>query len=319
MSGPWDSADRAKILSLAKELRSSAATKTAVFEGRNVSYIKGSKLTSFMEAKGMTSEDAKTVGNALLREDLVVKAELHDRQKKTLRSARSNPKSFEPDAFLVWKFEGSTGMRNFLLMAIVVAFFGLVLFPVWPQGAKVGVWYVSMTLLLVLLGFIFSRIIVFCLFYAIGIDFWILPNFFADDAGFWDSFKPMYSFDASVQNIRETWPYRLTAFLGLLFVTYWVVTQPTEFDEFVASQRAFVDELYEGTLLADKSQKDKEQIDKVVPDLATVQKELDELEKQYQEQQQQKEANVEKKMEELLEQDTKQSSENDEDDEIADL
>jgi len=208
-------------------------------------------------------------------------------------------------------------MRNLLLMVIVLAFFGLVLFPVWPQNAKVGVWYVSMTLLLVLLGFIITRLVLFFVLYAVGVDFWILPNFFADDAGFWDSFKPLYSFHASVQNIRDSYQYRLAVIICMVSCAYWVYTQPTEFDEFVASQRAFVDELYEGTLLSDKSQKEKEQIDKVVPDFATVQRELDELEKLYQEEQ--KEANVEKTMEEMIRKESEERKAEEEDEEIADL
>jgi hypothetical protein len=69
-------------------------------------------------------------------------------------------------------------------------------------------------------------------------------------------------------------------------------------------------------LLADKSQKEKEQIDKVVPDMATVQKELDELERLSAETQA-KEATVDKKLEEMLEKE--EEHDDDEEDEVADL
>jgi len=313
MTSLWTDLERPRVMAIAKELRSSALTRTAVMQGKNVSYIKGAKLVGYVQGKGGSVDDARALGNALLREDLVMKAEILDQKKKMLRPAHQNPKAFEgDDSFLVWNFEGSTGMRNLLLIIIVLAFFGLVLFPVWPQNAKVGVWYVSMTLLLVLLGFITVRLVLFFILYAVGIDFWILPNFFADDAGFWDSFRPVYSFHFSLQNIKDSWQYRLAVVACVGAIVYWVYTQPTEFDEFVASQRAFVDELYEGTLLADKSQKEKEQIDKVIPDYETVQRELDELEKLSKEEQ--KEAKV---MEDLLERDGKSSEQAD--DEIADL
>lgn len=308
-SNTWDTADRAKIMLMAKELRSSSGTKTAILQGRNVSYIKGNKLVSYLTEKGLSNADATGIGKALLREGFTLKADLLDPKRRTLRPSNNNPKTFDDQSFYVWNFEGSTGMRNLLLAAIVLAFFGLVLFPVWPQNAKVGVWYVSMTLLLVLLGFIFTRLILFIWLYAFGIDFWILPNFFADDAGFWDSFKPLYSFHFSLQTLRETVLYRLAALAILISIGVWVYTQPTEFDEFVASQRAFVDELYEGTLLSDKSQKDKEQIDKVVPDMATVQKELDELERM-------SEAKESSVVDELLNKDGENAND---DEDVADL
>jgi translocation protein SEC62 len=169
-----------------------------------------------------------------------------------------------------------------LLAVIVVAFMGLVLFPVWPQFAKVGVWYVSMTLILILFGFITLRLVLFMFLYGMGVDFWILPNFFADDLGVYESFRPAYSYSGpSLANMRETWPYRLVVVAALATFVGWVVTQPTEFDVFLAQNRKFVDELYEGTLLADKSQKDKEALDKlVVPDTATLERELAEMEKE---------------------------------------
>lgn len=74
----------------------------------------------------------------------------------------------------------------------------------------------------------------------LGIDFWILPNFFADDLGFWDSFKPRYSFHFSLEELKRSYLYRLTVLFVLLAFGYWVYTQPTEFDSFVANQRAFV-------------------------------------------------------------------------------
>jgi len=137
-----------------------------------------------------------------------------------------------------------------------------------------------MTLLLLLFGFIIVRLVLFLALYGVGIDFWILPNFFADDLGIMDSFRPAYSFQGpSKANFRETWPYRAIVVAALAGAALWVWTQPTEFDVFLAQNRKFVDELYEGTLLADKSQKDKETVDKlVVPDTATLEKELAELE-----------------------------------------
>jgi len=272
--------DHAAVLALARELRAADATRGAVLGGKNVSYVKGSKLAGYFEKKGKSAAEADSIGDALLREKLVAKAEVADKKHHVLRYTQQRPSQFEREYFYVWRIEGSSFMRNVTLAAVVLGVLGLVLFPVWPQSAKIGVWYVSMTLLIVLAGFILGRVAVFVLFFGVGVDLWILPNFFADDLGFWDSFRPAVSLTLVTRDeLKASWPYRLAVLGGLVAFAYWAWTQPTEFDVFVASQRAFVDELYDGTLLSDKSQKDKEHIDRVVPDSATLQRELEELER----------------------------------------
>jgi translocation protein SEC62 len=58
---------------------------------------------------------------------------------------------------------------------------------------------------------------------------------------------------------------------------YWAITQPSEFDGFVAAQGDFLKDLYAGTLLSDMSQKDKEDIDKPkMPSLQDLLLKLDE-------------------------------------------
>ena len=280
----WDKADHAKVLAVAKELRGSDATRQAVLNGKSVSYVKGDKFVAHFEGvKRMSPGEVDALGNAFLRENLVIKCEVADKARKLLRATMDRPKVFEREGyFYVWTFEGSAMMRNALLMLVVGSVLGLILFPVWPQAAKVGVWYLSMTLLIVLTGFLSLRLGLFLVLYGVGVDFWILPNFFADDVEFWDSFKPLVSLEVcNLTTLRQSIVYRVLVLGGLVSFVYWVLTQPTEFDTFVAQQRAFVDELYEGTLLSDKSQKDKDNIDKAkaVPDAATLERELAELER----------------------------------------
>ena len=85
-----------------------------------------------------------------------------------------------------------------------------------------------------------------------------MPNFFADDLGVRESLRPIFYFKASWENATSTLHYRVALLFVLLAGMYWAWTQPTDFDEFVSAQRQFVDELYEGTLLSDKSQVEKE-------------------------------------------------------------
>ena len=52
---------------------------------------------------------------------------------------------------------------------------------------KVGVWYLSVTFLLIMIGFIIVRLFVFGACWIAGYDFWILPNFFDEEASIMQS------------------------------------------------------------------------------------------------------------------------------------
>jgi hypothetical protein len=54
------------------------------------------------------------------------------------------------DELYVWTFEGSVLWRHILLGGLIGCFLLACLFPVWPDIMKLGVWYLSVTLLLVL-------------------------------------------------------------------------------------------------------------------------------------------------------------------------
>ena len=52
----------------------------------------------------------------------------------------------------------------------------------WPVQLKLGVWYLSVTFLLIIIGFIVIRTLVFFVgWLTVGWSVWLLPNFFADD------------------------------------------------------------------------------------------------------------------------------------------
>ena len=151
---------------------------------------------------------------------------------------------------------------------LVVGFLLCVCFPIWPMFLRVWVWYLSVTLLLFIFGMVSLRGFVFLCFWLIGFEFWFLPNLFDESLGFYDSFKPVYSWE-------RTKPGQLMYRVG---VCYWAVTQPSEFDGFVAAQGDFLKDLYAGTLLSDMSQADKESIDK--PKIQSLEDLLKDLDKE---------------------------------------
>lgn len=150
-------------------------------------------------------------------------------------------------------------MTYFMSAALIVGFLFCSCFPIWPQFLRVFVWYMSVTFLLFIFGLVIGRASVFFLIWILGYEFWFLPNLFDESLGFVDSFKPLYSFEATKPGQI---PYRIGVAVAVFSFCWWAVTQPSEFDGFVAAQGDFLKDLYAGNLLPDMSQADKENIDK---------------------------------------------------------
>lgn len=66
-----------------------------------------------------------------------------------------------------------------LVLVVFLAFFFL-LFKVWPEWLRVGVYHISWYLLVFLVGTAIVRAIVWFVLFHAGIDFWIFPNYFID-------------------------------------------------------------------------------------------------------------------------------------------
>merc|ERR1711937_212611 len=144
---------------------------------------------------------------------------------------------------------------------------------IWPTFLKVFVWYLSVSLLLFIFALISTRAFIFLCIWIVGYEFWIWPNLFDELLGFYDSFKPFISCEATK---KGQLPYRLGVGVAFFSFCYWAITQPSEFDGFVKGQGDFIKDLYAGTLLSDMSQEDKENIDKPkMPSLEDLLKKLD--------------------------------------------
>ncbi|KAG0263806.1 Translocation protein S62 [Linnemannia exigua] len=103
--------------------------------------------------------------------------------------------SFSEDAVFIWRYEGSQLKARLMAVGLLLIVLAGVMFPLWPVPLRLGVWYLSVGIL-ILLGLFFAmaivRLILFGITYVIlkpGI--WIFPNLF-EDVGFVDSFIPLW-------------------------------------------------------------------------------------------------------------------------------
>jgi translocation protein SEC62 len=109
--------------------------------------------------------------------------------------------------YYLWVWEGSQ-LRTYLgAVGLVGAILTAVLFPLWPNFLKLGVWYLSVAtlgLLGVFFGIAIVRLILFIITMVIlPRGFWLFPNLF-EDCGVIDSFKPLYGWDEPKQKKKAS-------------------------------------------------------------------------------------------------------------------
>ena len=96
----------------------------------------------------------------------------------------SQQQMFTPEGHFAWFYEGSQWTTYIGGVAMVAIMLAGVMFPLWPSSLRLGVWYLSI-LVLVLIAVFFAIAIVRLIFYIITVlvtppGIWIFPQLFAD-------------------------------------------------------------------------------------------------------------------------------------------
>lgn len=239
----------------------------AVEMDKRVHYLKGEKLVNFLDEpkkgtkwpenlpKFASRHEAIAVCKDLCRYQFIHRSEKRGKGDLTM----SRNRDFDETGYFTWVYEGDKTFSHMMTTVLIAGFLCCTCFPIWPTFLKVFVWYMSVTLLLLLFFLITIRGFLFLCFWIVGFDFWFLPNLFDEQLNFVDSFKPVTHFEKTATGQL---PYRLGIGVAFFSFCYWAVTQPSEFDGFKQGQMDFIKDLYAGTLLSDMSHKDKEDIDK---------------------------------------------------------
>ncbi|KAI8098793.1 translocation protein Sec62-domain-containing protein [Halteromyces radiatus] len=187
---------------LRDEKKSGMKQKQGVFNGKRVDYFKGFAKTLPKDQKQPTERtDAVAILNELGRLGFILCVERGDpiNGKHTPRVLRPcSVQEMNESGYYLWVWEGSQ-LRVYLgAIGMVGAILTAVLFPLWPDILKRGVWYLSvgtLGLLGVFFGIAIVRLILFIITMIIlPRGFWLFPNLF-EDVGVIDSFKPLYGWD----------------------------------------------------------------------------------------------------------------------------
>ncbi|WOO83403.1 Translocation protein SEC62 [Vanrija pseudolonga] len=106
--------------------------------------------------------------------------------------------TFDPAQQYAWFYDGSPLWSMLGSAAMVLVMLAGVMFPLWPNTLRVGVWYLSVGALGLIGAFIVLAIIrlIFWCFTKIFMSkaIWMFPNLF-EDVGFVDSFIPLWAWD----------------------------------------------------------------------------------------------------------------------------
>ncbi|KAI8060940.1 translocation protein Sec62-domain-containing protein [Gongronella butleri] len=202
---------------LRDEKKSTMRTKQGVINGKRIDYFKGKSAVNAILKEGFakalpkdhSAPKDRAEAMALLNElgklgfILCVNRGDYIGGKHSARVLGVAPvQELNENNFYVWLYEGAQWrvyLRAGLLLAGVLT---AVLFPLWPNFLRLGVWYLSMGVL-GLLGVFFGIAIIRLILYVLSIvvmprGFWLFPNLFAD-CGVVESFIPFYGWDEPKQ------------------------------------------------------------------------------------------------------------------------
>eukprot|EP00631_Chrysoreinhardia_giraudii_P001826 CAMPEP_0197415706 /NCGR_PEP_ID=MMETSP1170-20131217/2162_1 /TAXON_ID=54406 /ORGANISM="Sarcinochrysis sp, Strain CCMP770" /LENGTH=327 /DNA_ID=CAMNT_0042942537 /DNA_START=335 /DNA_END=1317 /DNA_ORIENTATION=- len=217
---------------------------------------KGKRAVVKQPFKADDVEEATKICMAMLREGYIHRSTRTGRGQLEYAECQK----WDAAASYVWDFEGSKRFNHLLTGLLIVGMLAVTCFPIWPHVLKVYLWYCSVSLLIMMIAFIFVRGTLFLCLWILGYEFWLFPNLFDESLSVLDSFKPTVSFEHGAPGQRY---YRSAVVAAMAAFFVYCYNQPTDFDAFVAAQREFVSDLYEGKLLTDTSQQAKDDIDKI--------------------------------------------------------
>ncbi|EZG48224.1 putative translocation protein Sec62 [Gregarina niphandrodes] len=123
-----------------------------------------------------------------------IPAHLRDNSKWPRRVKIARDQTFTPDGFYAINYEAQNAYSLALLGGTIAVVLIFCMFPIWPFGAKIATWYLTVVLLTILLFCVVIRLVLFVGLWFCGRDFWFLPNLFDEDAGVIESFQPLYSY-----------------------------------------------------------------------------------------------------------------------------
>jgi translocation protein SEC62 len=205
-----------EILAAAKYLRNTKVSglklRSGVISGKRVEYFKGKHAINALLRDGYTAntpknrvsvtnrEEASVVLNSIGQSGFILRIEPGERPSKGAPRPLQiqQQQGVSDDWYYMWVWEGSQLMLYVSAAAMISVILAAVMFPLWPDFLRNGVWYLSIGVL-GLIGLFFALAIVRLILYVITIvvlppGIWLFPNLF-EDVGVVESFIPLWGWE----------------------------------------------------------------------------------------------------------------------------
>jgi len=205
-----------EILAAAKYLRDTKASglklRSGVFAGKRVEYFKGKHAINALLKDGyivntpknrisITNRDeASAVLNRVGQSGFILRVEPGERPTKGAPRPLQihQQQGVSDDWHYMWIWEGPQVMLYVSAAAMILVILAAVMFPLWPDFLRNGVWYLSVGVLC-LLALFFGLSIFRLILYVITIvvlppGIWLFPNLF-EDVGVVESFIPLWAWE----------------------------------------------------------------------------------------------------------------------------
>ncbi|KAF7334438.1 Translocation protein [Mycena venus] len=180
--------------------------RVGALNGRRVDYFKGKSAIkallspAYAQHHGLPKITSEAEALTVLSAVRTCAFFLHVHRGAPVGRSRSSPKLLQltpeqtvaADGYYAWVFEGSQWSTYAGALLLVLLILGGALFPVWPLVLRLGVYYLSMSVLTLVAFFLTVRL-VFYLTTVVVVNpgIWLFPNLFAD-VGFVESFIPFW-------------------------------------------------------------------------------------------------------------------------------
>jgi translocation protein SEC62 len=180
---------------------------SSVLGGKQVQYFSGRSFILFlMKNKDKlsdapdpiaTEEEATAYGNKLLRKGLIIRVQCHPDEVNKKRPKRvylsKTRGQMSREELFTWDQKVAHSSWNKIWTGLIfVGVLAACLFRAWPLWMKIGLWYISVALLVAITSLILISYSVWFLLFLFGHTFWLFPNLLDDSAGIIGCFFPLY-------------------------------------------------------------------------------------------------------------------------------
>ena len=164
-------------------------------------------------------------------------------------ASKRSVKEFDLDGFYIWIIpeEGEKTKQYIFLGLFVFGIFAFFTMSAWPIWLRLIVFYLAAALGSVIVGLILIRLAVWLICWIAGYDVWVFPNLFADDLGFFDSFKPF----VSGQKNSASLAIRAGVLVIVAIAVYYCYVQQLHLDELLSRSREAIENFAEGKASTD--------------------------------------------------------------------